>query len=153
MRGDRERGLELGLEALAMAREHGDKDQVTISLHNVGRVRLHDGAVDEAAGMFDESLALSCELGYRELIAYGLEACGEVAAARGEHERAVRLLGAALALFDEIGATLGEEEQEGHDRTVAQLREDLGDETFARLERDGRTLSLEQAVAEASRTS
>lgn len=61
----------------------------------------------------------------------------------------MRLLGAAVALFDEIGAALGAEEQAGYDRTVAQLRRDLGEETFARLERQGRALTVDEAVTHA----
>jgi predicted ATPase/DNA-binding SARP family transcriptional activator len=156
LRGDRERARELSLEALALARAQGDKDQLSISLHNVGRLFLADGDLAAAGRHFDESLSVGRELGYRELIAYCLEGCGELAVARGEDERAALLLGAAIGLFDEIGAALGSEEQEGYDRAVELLRTRLSQEEFARLEREGRALAADEAIAEArsvSRTS
>ena len=149
MRGDVERALAVGREALELARTRGDKDQLTISLHNIARLRLADGAVDEAAGMLDESLSLAHELGYRELIAYCLHGCGEVAGVRGDPARGARLIGAATGLFEEIGAALGVSEQEDHEAAVERLTGALGADGFTRLEREGRALSLDAAVAEA----
>ncbi len=151
LQGDRERGRALGEESLALARERSDRDQTAITLHNLGRASLVEGRPDEALAPLEESLEIAGELGYRELIAYCLGGFAEIAAAGGDHERAARLLGAAEALYDELGISLGPEEQEGHERTAALLEGELGPDLLGRLRAEGRTLELEPAIAMALR--
>nr|MBA3331149.1 hypothetical protein [Actinomycetota bacterium] len=139
----------LGEEALAIARQEGDQDQISVSLHNLARAALRQRTFDEAGRRFAESLELAVELGYREVIAYCLEGLGELAAARREWEPAARLLGAGLALFDELGVPLGPEERDGCEATIERLREALGEAGLAERRAEGGAAPLEQAVAAA----
>jgi len=147
--GSHERARALGEEALSIARSEGDQDQTSISLHNLGRAALNEGMLDEAGVRLRESLELSAALGYKEVIAYCLEGIGELAALAGSERSAARLLGAGIALLATLGIPIGPEERDGYERAVAGLRSELGEVSFARLEAEGRELSLEQAVAEA----
>ena len=72
-----------------------------------------------------------------------------LAAAQGQPRRAARLLGAAAALRQAHGFPLVAVDQVLYEPYVAMARAALGEEAFAREQRAGATLSLEQAVAEA----
>jgi hypothetical protein len=60
-----------------------------------------------------------------------------------EPERAARLWGAAEALRDSLGLPLPPNEHPEYDRSLAAVREALGQETFARAWAAGRAMTLE----------
>ncbi len=73
-----------------------------------------------------------------------------VTATRGQPRRAARLLGAAATLREAGGTPLRPVDRADYDRTVTAARTALGDNAFAAAWAEGRALSLEQTVAEAS---
>ena len=68
-------------------------------------------------------------------------------AAQGNHTWAAHLWGAAEALREAIGTLLPPVERVPYDRAVEALRTRLGEQAFAAAWAEGRTLSLEQALA------
>jgi hypothetical protein len=72
-----------------------------------------------------------------------------VTEAQGQPERAAQLFGAAAALREAIGESLPPAEQARNDQAGAALRVALGDAVFAAAWEAGRTMPLEQAIAEA----
>ena len=65
----------------------------------------------------------------------------------GDHERAARLFGAVAALRESDGSREIPGWRTINERDEAAARTSLGDEAFAAAWTEGRTLSLEQAVA------
>jgi hypothetical protein len=72
-----------------------------------------------------------------------------VVSAQGQPERAARLFGAAAATRRLIGAPLAPTERSRYERLLAAVRAQLDEGTFAAAWAAGRTLPLEQAIAEA----
>jgi predicted ATPase/DNA-binding SARP family transcriptional activator len=145
--GDYARAGALCEESLGLQRELGDKRGIAISLSNLAYAALYQGRHPEALAPLQEGLVLAQELGDRDGIAYRLEGLAVVAASADKAERAARLLGGADAVFEAIGADLDPAERDLHERTVADLRVRLGEETFAAAWAEGRAMSLGEAVA------
>src|SRR5262245_37337620 len=110
---------------------------------------LHQCDDRRAAACFAEGLVLSQELESRIRIAINLAGMAGVAAAQGHPERAARLFAAAYALFDTMGYRGEPQDRAEHDRNAAVARAQLGDQAFALAWEAGRTMSLEQGIAEA----
>ena len=116
------------------------------SLHDVGHVAFEQADYPAARKLFEEGLVIRRELGDRAGIAYSLEALAAVVAALGGSLRAARIWGAAERLRDDIGSPLLERPR--YDRRVAVARGALGDDAaFDCAWQEGRTLTLEQAIA------
>lgn len=137
-------------EAVELCRASGRQEQLVISTFNRGRVSALQGRHAEAAALFRDALSDAHDLGYREMIAYSLKGIGEVLAAQSETTESARLLGAADGLFGELGAHVEAIERETYARTVERLKATLGDDTFAAAHAEGRSMTLEQAVATAA---
>jgi tetratricopeptide (TPR) repeat protein len=133
-------------EALALMRELGDRRGIALSLNNLGDVARDRGDYAAARALHEESLAIGRELGDRA-IAWILESFAMLALREGAtRNRAARLLGAAEALREAIGAPLSPGERPDHDRAVAAVRGELGEEAFAAARAEGRAMTLEQAI-------
>jgi predicted ATPase len=141
-----ERATVLLEESLALFQELGDKDGTAIALYNLGSAALSEGRDERAVGLLSEGLALFGELGYKEGIAYCLEALAAATAAGASVVEAARLLGAADAASEAMGAALEPGERDRHERTKSMLRGELGEERFAQLWHEGRTMTLDEAV-------
>ncbi|GAA1447390.1 DUF4062 domain-containing protein [Leifsonia poae] len=136
-------------ESLRIARRQGDELAETIALHHRGWARLLLGDVQDAAVDFGECLGISSRLGHVEGVAYALEGLVAVAALAGDVVRAGHLLGASRSLRERSGlhnAPAFSFHQTFVDQFVASGRADGLDDAVMQ----GRTLSEEEAVAEAS---
>jgi hypothetical protein len=71
----------------------------------------------------------------------------ELAVAQGQNEQAARLLGSAEVLRDAIALPLQPPDRAEHDRIVAAARAQLDKSTFAAAWAEGRSMTLEQAIA------
>jgi len=67
--------------------------------------------------------------------------------AQGNPGKAVRLLSAAAALRISIGSVIDPADQPEYQKRRAGLRTELGEERFTKMWEEGRTLTLEQAIA------
>jgi tetratricopeptide (TPR) repeat protein len=149
MRGDLDGAVEYGERAIEIAREC-DRDGLAVSLHNLARTRLALGQLDEARDLLGECVELATAIGYNEVIAHALAAAAELALRAGRLETAARLLGGSEALFDEIGAQMQGDEEEARARTLAELRESLGDDRLDELLDEGRVTDLAELTREAA---
>ncbi len=104
-----------------------------------------------AFDLHHRSLALRREHNLTTHLPESLDALGMLAARTGSPHAAVRTLAAAGAARDQIGYPQPPIDQPDHHRTLARLKEDLGDETYGELWADGATSGLEHAIAAATR--
>jgi predicted ATPase/transcriptional regulator with XRE-family HTH domain len=136
-------------EGLARFRDAGDAEHVAWTLYNLGMVAVHREDVASASAAFTECLALRAEQGTAAEVAKAIAGMARVAALRDEAVRAARLWGMVEGIRAAHGVAVptdgGEEEQ----RAVSRLRAAMGEAAFAAAREAGRSLPLEQAIAEA----
>jgi tetratricopeptide (TPR) repeat protein len=148
-RGDAAAAAERGARAIELQRAIGDLDGTAVSLANLGRVLLELGDERAARDAFGESFELALRVSYQMLLAYLVGAAGELARRAGELETAAVLVGSATALFEAMEMEIPEEELHEHERTLAPLRESLGDEPVERLLLEGRAGAADEMIARA----
>jgi hypothetical protein len=134
-------------EGLAILRELGDTEGVARALADLALVTQRQGEYGRAATLLHESLALFRDLGSTLGISRCLEALAGVAGAQGQLERAARLFGAALALRGHAGASLWPADPTAQATDLEAARASLGDQAFAAAWEEGRSMTVEQAVA------
>jgi hypothetical protein len=129
-----------------MHRQQNVVDTVEV-LASVGLLALDGGQYDRAADTFAECLVTARKSESRWIMGTILEGMAGVAAARREKERAARLFGVADAVRTRMGVRVRPTERAFYEHDVRALRNELGDERFAAAWNDGRSMSLEEAVA------
>ena len=117
----------------------------------LAHVMLERGAVARAKELYHEGWRRWQRIRLRQFVLEGLEGTAAVAVAEGMPRQAALLCGAAEALRESSGTARLYVYQATYERTVAALHAQLDTETFAAAWADGRSLSLEQAIAEALR--
>jgi transposase len=140
-------------DSLLISREVGDMKHCAIVLRNQGYLVLRQGSHAQAAALFEQSLALFREIKEKHGIARCLEGMASVSGAVGQPVRAARLWGAAEVLKETVLVPHGRPslaERAAYDRSVDAARAQLDPAAFAAAWAEGRAMSLEQAVAEAS---
>ena len=140
-----------------MQRELGDKYGIAYSLYGLGLVAYGQGDYTNARALLEESLALQRELGDKWATSACLIGLGGVATGMGqaqaqmqEHlqaKRGTRLLGAARALLEAISAVLPPHDRMVYEQGVASARAQLSEEEFEKAWAEGRTMSMEEAIA------
>ena len=103
--GDHAPAVTLFEEALALWRELGDRQGITLALHNMGVVFRMEGDYVRAAALFEEVLALRRVMEDRQGIGLALNNLGLVAYRLGDSQRAASLHEEALRLQRELGDT------------------------------------------------
>jgi tetratricopeptide (TPR) repeat protein len=155
-RGDHESALAFAAEAIALARETGYRFQVAESLETVGQVNRMLGKYEESRAALLESLLLRKKGGNLPGLVTSLLSMAALASAEGHHERAARLWGAASVLHDEsegvaplglAGAGYAAPAQRMLGYVIDDARQELGDQTVRLLLKEGRAMTLEEAVA------
>jgi predicted ATPase len=94
-------------EALALARELGDKGGIAESVYGLGTLAWHHGDLAAARAWEEERLALARELGDRRVIASALNRLGNIANRQGDYAAGLALLEESLAMKRELGDTQG----------------------------------------------
>ncbi len=140
-------------QAMALFRELGDQWAIAYSLIEQADAVFMQGDLITARTLTEESLSISIELGYMSVIAYGLEHLAEISSAMDEPVRAAQLWGTEEALRDgEIARgsflrNMPSIVHESYMRSLADVRERLGDEAFAIAWAEGRAMTPAQALA------
>jgi len=119
---------------------------VAYALNSLAHVVYLQGDAHEAQRYYRESLVVSQEIGEKRVIAYSLEGFAKVAARYGNAAQAAHLLGAAEVLRQAIGAPLSATERSELDQDVTVTRERLDAGNFAVAWKEGRAMTMEQAV-------
>jgi tetratricopeptide (TPR) repeat protein len=122
------------------------------ALNDLGCECLSKGDAYQAVSLFQEALTLALERGDRYGILLNLLGLARTFAISGKanHPRqAAYLFGQAETLLETTAQALDVGTQKERDRSLAMLRERLGDAEFQSLLTEGKTMPLEQAVAAA----
>jgi non-specific serine/threonine protein kinase len=146
--GDYARATALYEESLTIARSLEDRHGAANALGNLAHVAFAQGDLGRATAQYQECLVVFQDLGDQEAIVECLQALAGVAAAHAPAQ-AARLLGATEAIRDAIGAPVAPPARDDYDRLVASLRTRLGDGACRTAWTVGRSLLIEQAIAEA----
>jgi tetratricopeptide (TPR) repeat protein len=136
-------------ESLALVRESGDRRSIAVLLGNLGEIGLRQEDYTRAHASFIESLALRRDLGDKEGIAHCLEGLAQIAGACGQPQRAAQMWGAAEALREALGASTPPAERAAYERAIAAAHTQIDAAAWDAAWAAGRTLALEQAIAEA----
>jgi predicted ATPase/DNA-binding SARP family transcriptional activator len=137
-----------GERAIAVQREIEDLPDLAVSLASLAPTMFRLGDVGRGRELLREALKLGEEYDYTLLLAHTLAVAAELAALDGRPELAVRLVGATEGAFAAIGAEVPEGERQAFARTLELLGDLLPTDADA-LRRDGRALSIEEALDEA----
>jgi tetratricopeptide (TPR) repeat protein len=145
--GDRGRAWQLHQENLERARDTDDGFMEAVTLGVMARLfAIPEGRIEDGIAMLRESLRLWREVGDRTGLMEGLFSLADALAADGRAATATTLLARAEALREEIGGT----EQwvlRMNERTLATVRAELDDATFAEAWEKGRRLTPDEAIA------
>ena len=146
--GNLEKARVLVEESLTLFQEVvGSKAGEISSLYVLGRVVGSGGDYGRATELYKKSIKLTWEIGSKYPTHLRLEALAEVAIAQDQPERGARLLGAAETIRQDIGVSLiSPYDRANHDRSIAALRADLGEEAFEAAWAKGRAMSVEKAI-------
>lgn len=147
--GDTARANQLLAESLELRRQLGNKWGVGVSLGTLGWAATREGDWERARAYLGESLEVRQEIGDKGGIAWCLERLADLALSQGQPEKAVRLLSAAAVLRTTIGSVIDPADQEEYQNRRKALRSQFGEEKFTSLWKEGRTLTMEQAIAHA----
>ncbi len=144
--GDAGTAHQLLEEALMLYREVGQPMNMAKVLSLLADVAVVQGDYATARTLYEESLQGARKIDYQVQIAPCLEGLAAVVA-QGDPVGAARLWGAAQTLRETMGVPLRPINRAAYERAVAAARVRLGKETFADAWEEGRTLTLEQALA------
>jgi predicted ATPase/DNA-binding CsgD family transcriptional regulator len=137
-------------ESVRLFKEIGYRWEMAWSLTFLGKVEVRQGDLAAARTHFEESLALARKED-RFITTFGLEGLAEVAAAQGHLAWAARLWGAAETLREGMSVpSLPVQmpvERAPYEQAVASARTQLGERAFAAAWAEGRSMTLEQALA------
>ena len=149
LQGDQEGAVARFEEGLALARWIGDRGAIYNALYALAQVALDHGEYELAASHFVEGMSLSEEMKDLANVAYCLEGLATVAGARGEATRSARLFGAARGLHETIGVPVWayyNPDRSLYERTMADLRERLGERAYEAAFSEGRAMSPARAI-------
>jgi tetratricopeptide (TPR) repeat protein len=140
------RTLEGGLES---ARRRGNSLGTYVALYNLAQLALVEGNIVLAADALRQGVELSEWTRDLANLAHFMEALATVAALRGEAKRSALLLGAADGTLRGVGAPVYNfyvTDPSLRERTVAEVREALGEATFEEIRARGETMTFDDAV-------
>ena len=135
--------------SLALTRQVDDLHGVGLALDHLALVALKSGDVQQAATLLDESLTIWSGIARLESLADCLAAVAMLAAATGQTS-AARLWGAVAVLRQIVGHEFWLPERDDLAQAEAGLRAELGPARFDQEFTAGRSLGLEEALAEAA---
>ena len=148
--GDLGEGRRLFEEARKQAQAQGWKRSIAGALHGLGQLARAEEDLERAAALHEEALELQRQVGELPAIVGSLEAVAGLAVAAGHLRHAARLFGAAHALRERGGYARAPWQVARYEADAALCRSLLSGE-YRSAFAEGETLSLEQAVAEASK--
>ena len=134
-------------EGLATFRELGDRRGTATSLNSLGVLATTEGDHTQARELLREGLSICKELEDRSTLSILLCSLGALAAAERDLRRATCLLGAASAFRGVAGASLDASSDPKVHSLLDSLRQQIGEDSFAKLWDDGTGLSFDRAVS------
>ncbi len=148
---DANRAGDLATQALALAREVGDRRHTATALTTLGWIALAEENANRARDLLMESLTIALEIAYRFLLHYDLVVLAAVAGASGDWRLAARLEAAVdseIQFGAALGAGLSSSEKGLLDRNRAAARAQTNPAEWEAAWAAGAALTIEQAAAE-----
>jgi predicted ATPase/class 3 adenylate cyclase len=136
-------------EALAIAEKHEWDPYIANSTCDLGFAELGEGRFDQARARFAAGLETALRLGWKENVAYCLVGLSSVDFARDRLDRAAHSLGQVDRIVEDTQLTFEIYAERERERVERVLRSHVGPDRLDALRAEGRSLSIEQAVAEA----
>jgi tetratricopeptide (TPR) repeat protein len=136
-------------EALAIAQRHEWDALIANSVCDLGFAELGEGRFEQARARFAAGLEAALRMGWRENVAYCLVGFSSVDFAKGRLDRAAHFFGHVDRIVDDIQLIFEIYAERERERVERELRARLGPDGFDALRAEGRSHSIEQAVAEA----
>jgi DNA-binding CsgD family transcriptional regulator len=118
-------------------------------LNNLGNVATLQGDLDAARSLLTDSLKASREVGDVRRQAFTLSAIAGVATLAGDYQLALRLDAIGVATIEGLGVRLGAAMRTIYDDLLSPARSALGEAGTLAARASSRTISLDEAVAEA----
>jgi predicted ATPase/class 3 adenylate cyclase len=133
-------------ESVTIQSELGDKYHIALSLWRLGFMAYGERDYSTARSLFAQSLIIWSECGAKSGVVASLAGLGGVAAGLGQGKRAARLMGAGETLLAAVDYVLDPDERIPYEQGMASARSQLGLKTFERARKEGRAMSMEQAI-------
>lgn len=146
--GDYDRAEKHYLESKEIFQDVISSPDVARANHSLGFIALARGDYVRAGALFREGLDLHQKLGVKRGVVECLAGLAAVKGAQGQAAQAVRLLSAARSQMAALGAGIWPADHTDHERYLAGFRAQLSEEQFSALVGEGRTLRLEEAIAQ-----
>jgi tetratricopeptide (TPR) repeat protein len=148
--GDFEHARALQEESLTLKREQGDAYAASFSLYFLALLAWKRGD-PRAAELAVEALQLDADIGSQRGVSQCLQVLGDISATN-DPLHTTRLFGASQALDEAHGgrkglALLSESDRAQREATLANLRDSVQPAAFEAAWRDGRAMSMDDAVA------
>jgi tetratricopeptide (TPR) repeat protein len=137
------------VEALAIAERQKLDTRIANSRCDLGFAELGEGRFDQARARFAAGLEAALRMGWQENVAYCLVGFSSVDFAKDRLDRAARFLGQIGRIVEEIQLTFEIYAERERERVERELRSRLGQDRLDALRAEGRSLSIDHAVAEA----
>jgi tetratricopeptide (TPR) repeat protein/DNA-binding CsgD family transcriptional regulator len=129
-------------EALDLYRELGQPREISLALYNLGSCAEQRGDLQACLPLLRESLTLRRQHGGPRDLGFSLQAFAGLALENRQFEHATLLLASAVEIATTAGAVLP-----NRDEAIDTLRRRLGRARFDALWEEGRTSSIDQAIA------
>ncbi len=147
--GDAERASEVAQEAVKVLREIGNVSSEIGALDVTGRIALAQGDLFKAQEYFRDGISHLKDAKEVSQLPSLLEGLANVLARSSQTQVAILLLGAAEALRERIHLARMQFETAEYDALMSTLHEEIDDETFQALWKNGRAMTTEQAIESA----
>jgi tetratricopeptide (TPR) repeat protein len=132
---------------LTVCRETGETRRIAVMLFNLAFLAQHRGDHQAAIDGTRQAMNIALDMGNRGEIAWGLPIIAGSLSALGQPEHAARLLGTSDAFLEHLGTFIMPADKQEFDRIRDAVCALLGDAAFEAAYAEGRTTTLEQAVA------
>ena len=148
-RGDNDEATVLYEESWNLFQELGNSPGIAMVLSNLADTARAVGDNHRALVSFVEALRAAQEVNDHTGIAWCLDGLASLGGLASAWEKSARLLGAAETIRGTTGTVIESVDRKQHDLTVAAVRAGLGNSAFETALAVGRSLLLDDAVAEA----
>jgi predicted ATPase/class 3 adenylate cyclase len=145
--GDAERYRALTEENLRQARELGNERVQARALGALAMVAVDEGRLDDALEMMKVSYRIDRDLGFTVFIAVDLVRFAAILAREGRAAAAAQLVSRSDRLHEKIDTTRESWAAKERDETVAHIRTQLDDASFAEAWEQGGRLTVDEAIA------
>jgi tetratricopeptide (TPR) repeat protein len=144
---DYTRAIDAFERSLVLMSELRDAQSVAHMGTNLAYVLYYAGTYDRAKALLTESLHLFQEVASAYSAAWALFAWAGIERAHGDLRKAATLIGAANALAAEGGTLFDPNDQRDREEIEAAVKADLSAQDWQSVQEQGRTMSLDEAIA------